>query len=119
MATDCEVLTPNARKIFEKLKPFFPPDPWKKPNWFEDGTVRDNGLFDLRKSQDRTRLIETSKSTLGSFVELQAIIYQKKNGTLEGFEVDHFGQMIKKEAELLLLLNDLDFQIETADLIDT
>lgn len=116
--TDCEKLSPAALQIFEKLKPFFPPNPWNRPTWNEVGTVEDNGLFDLRKSNDRNKLIERTRSTLGSFVEVTASGYKKRNGSFEGFEIDHFGPMIKNKVEMLFILNDLDFQIETMDLVD-
>lgn len=119
MATDCEKLSPKALKIFEQLKPYFPPDPWGNSNWNEDGTVRSNGLFDLRKSSDRNKLIEKIKSTLGSFVEISAGSYKRKNGSLEGFEIDHFGMMIRREVDLLFTLNELDFQIETLDFVES
>ena len=118
MATDCEVLSEGAKIIFEKIKPYFPPDPWNSPNWLEEGVVRDNGFFDLRKSQDRTRLIEKTTSALGSFVETVAGVYHTKNGSLEGFEIDHFGMMIRNKVGLLFVLKDLDFQIETMDFVD-
>ncbi len=118
MGTDCNVMSPNARKIFEKLKPFYPPDPWQRPMWDEEGRVKDNGSFDLRKSSDRSRLIERSRSTLGSFVETVAGAYETRVGSFDGLEHHHFGLMIKHEVERLKILNDLDFQIETGDLVD-
>ena len=118
MGTDCEKLSPNAKKIFDELKPHFPPDPWNRPMWQEEGIVYSNGLLDLRKNQDRNRLIERTRSTLGSFVETRAGVYRNKNGSLEGFEIDHFGMMIRKRVELLFILDDLDFQIEIGDLVD-
>ena len=115
---DCETLSPGAAQIFELLKPFFPPDPWKNPRWNEDGTVEDNGKYDLRKSADRHKLLEKTRSTLGQFVETVAGVYQTKNGSLEGFENHHFGPMIRHKVGLLFLLRDLDFQIETGDFVD-
>ena len=118
MATDCQVLSPKAREIFERLKPFFPPDPWKQPRWNEDGTVEDNGRYDLRQSADRQKLLEKMRSALAMFVETVAGVYKTNNGSLDGFEVDHFGLMIRNGVELLFVLRDLDFQIETGDLLD-
>ncbi|MBX4205394.1 MAG: hypothetical protein KW788_04410 [Candidatus Doudnabacteria bacterium] len=118
MARDCEVLSTNARAIFEKLKVHFPPDPWHWPMWNEEGLVEDNGRFDLRTSADRQRLIDRKKMTLSSFVENSASVYMRRKGSLDGFEIEHFGLMIKNEVELLLILYDLDFQIETGDLVD-
>ncbi len=119
MATDCEKLTENAKKIFKKLEPFFPPDPWHRPMWHEGGVVESNGLYDLRKSRDRNGLIEKTISTIGSFVENKANVHQKQNKSLDGFEIAHFGPMIKERVELLFILRELDFQIETLDYVDS
>ena len=118
MRTDCEKLSLNALEIFKRLEPFFPPDPWKRPMWKEEGTVEDNGVYDLRKSEDRARLIDGTVKTLGSFVQITASVYKGKNGSFDGFEIEHFGPMIRNKVELLFILNDLDFQIETGDLVD-
>lgn len=118
MSTDCETLSPKAREIFGKLQPFFKPDPWDNPQWREDGMVRDNGELDLKKSADRQKLIDRVVNTLGSFVETTASGYHRRNGTLNGFEIDHFGPMIKDKVALLLILRELDFQIETGDFAD-
>jgi hypothetical protein len=115
---NCEMLSPNAQEIFNKLKPFFPPDSWKTPHWEECGIVTDNGTFDLRKADDRKKLTDRTEMTLGSFVEIVAKGYLDKNATLEGFEHHHFGPLFKSKVELLFILNDLDFQIETGDLVD-
>lgn len=119
MARDCEKLSPKALEIFGKLKPHFPPDPWKKPQWFEDGRVYRNGSFDLRKSSDRQRLERDIQMFVGYLVGIAASSYRRKNGSLEGFAIEHLGDLNKAAAELLLLLQDLDFQIETADLIES
>jgi hypothetical protein len=119
MPTDCEVLSSDAEAIFKKLEPYFPSDPWKKPRWQEEGTVRGDELFDLRKGEDRDRLIRQTLSELGSASEIQALIHRKKDGSLEGFDLAHFGKMVQQRAELLLLLRELDFQIETGDALDT
>ena len=115
---DCEQLTPNARKIFKKIKMFFPPDPWNRPQWIEDGKVYDNGWFDLKKSADRERLKKQKQSLLGYFIETQASGYREKNGSLKGFTRQCFSQPIQTHVEILLLLNDLNFQIETMDLME-
>ena len=115
---DCEQLSSNAQKIFEKLKPFFPPDPWKRPQLVSEGRVYDNGWFDLRRSADRKKLEEQKKSLLGYLVHMEALMYREKNRSLEGFTKEHFPEIIKTHVEILLLLSDLDFQIETADLCD-
>ena len=118
MATDCEKLSPNAETIFKKLEQFFPPDPWDNPNWLPEGIVRDNGMFDLRKSVDRNKLEEKTRISIAGFVEVSAGVFLTKNKSLEGFEVAHFGLAIKKQIELIFILRELDFQIETMDLID-
>ena len=113
MAQDCEKLSENARKIFDCIKVHFPPGPWNKPNWQVDGMVDDNRWYDLRKSADRKMLIEKQKSMIGYLVELRASAYRKKSGSLDGFTRRRFSRHIQKVVELLLLLNDLDFKIET------
>ncbi len=117
--TDCETLSDGASQIFRKLEPHFPPDPWNKPQWEAEGIVSNNGKFDLRKSFDRDRLERQVRSTIASFVEVKAGVYTKEHGgSLGGFEIDHFGPMIRQKMELLLILRDLDFQIETGDLLE-
>jgi hypothetical protein len=118
MAVDCANLSKNALRIYKKLKRFFPPGPFGRVRWLKEGTVEDNGELDLRKSEDRNRLIERTILTLGSFVENAASVYTTKNRTLDGFEIDHFGPMIKNKVELLIILRELDFQIETGDFLD-
>ena len=118
MPTDGEKLSPKAQMIFKSLEPFFPPDPWKKPRWEAEGRVFDNGWFDLRKRADRTRLAENQKSFLGYLVEMEAIHQKTLTGSLEGFTKMHFTRVMQMCAEIVILLNDLDFQIETGDVVD-
>lgn len=119
MATDCKTLTANARKIFERLTAHFPPDPWKNPQWTEEGKVYDNGWHDLRTSADRTKLTEKALHTLGGMVELSASIHRKKHRSLQGFGRAHFPKMMFRTLEILHLLRELDFQIETLDLVES
>lgn len=120
MATDCEELSPNARKIFEKLKVFYPPDSWKNPQFTEEGKVHESGSswYDLRKSKDRNKLMEEKKNFLGYVVELNAISHYEENGSLEGFFEKQYSRLMTNALGILMLLNDLDFQIETLDLVD-
>ena len=118
MATDCDELSPNARKIFEKLKVFYPPDSWKNPQFTEDGKVLDNRWYDLRKSKDREALEESTRKFLGYVVEINALGHYQKNGSLTGFTEQKYSPVMTKSLEILMLLNDLHFQIETLDLID-
>lgn len=118
MAVDCEQLSPNAQIIFEKIKPYFPPDPWNKPSWTEEGIVHHNWFFDLRKHKDRDKLIEWQKNFIGSCIGLTASSYRKNNESLDGFLNKCNDGLIQKTTELLLLLEDLDFQIETLDLCE-
>ncbi len=119
MATDCEKLSANAQSIFERLKPHFPPDPWNKPQWHEDGRVYDNGWYDLRLSVDRDRLMEMRRRLLGSLVEIQAGVIIKRVGSLARFTYEHFTSHMQEVVELIRDLNELDFQIETLDLIES
>ncbi len=118
MATDCGQLSRNARKIFRKFKAYYPPDPWKNPQWIEEGKVYDNGWHDLRTSIHRDKLIERRLLSLGNWVRLVASMYRKKQGTLKGFTSEHFTKGMQRDAEVLLLLEDLDFQIETLDIVE-
>lgn len=118
MGRDCESLSLKAREIFEKMAKFFPPDPWGRPRFENEGRVYDNGWYDLRKSKDRRRLIEKTRSSIGYVVETKAALFIKKNGSLSGFYKQCFSMTVKLKAEFLLLLGDLDFQIETGDIVD-
>ncbi|TSC83248.1 MAG: hypothetical protein G01um101419_78 [Parcubacteria group bacterium Gr01-1014_19] len=122
MAVDCEKFSPAAKKIFAKLKPFFPPSPWKTPHWKKEGVVIDNWTYDLRKHADRERLEKDKRNSIGYSVYMAASQYRDKNKSLNGFATGNIGggwaSMIQKNAELLLILNDLDFQIETMDLME-
>ncbi len=120
MATDCDNLSENAQKIFDKLQEFFPPDPWKKPQWEKCGRVRDSSTwYDLRKSADRQNRIKWEQHMIGYIIGLAADSYRKKhNGSLQGFGKQGVSKMVEKFAELLLIYEDLDYQIETGDLTD-
>ena len=118
MGTNRAKLSPNALRIFKKTKKYYPPDPWGNPRWIVDGRVYINGWLDLCKSEDRKSLMEAKKSLLGHVVELEASSYRNKNGSLKGFNRQCFPRIIQDVAELLLLLNDLDFQIETMDIVE-
>ena len=115
---DCEKFSPKAQEIFNKLKEHYPPDPWEQPNWKEEGLVYANGWLDLRKAADRKKLMEKQKSFIGYLAELAADAYRRKHGSLDGFNCVAYGQGARKTAEQLLLLNDLDFQVETMDLVE-
>ena len=120
MARDCVELSAKAQEIFARMQPYFPPDPWNTPRWMAEGMVHDNGWYDLRLAADRTRLEEKRRSFIGSMVVTAASSYREKTkvtGSLAGFSDERFSFMIQHEAELLLLLQDLDFQIETGDLV--
>ena len=111
---DCEKLSPNALKIFEKIKTYYPPDPWKNLQWKEEGLVYDNGWHDLRKGDDRGKLIGRWEHTIGSTIVMFAS--QNKNKKLTR-SVFHF-KMSKRWIEIAVLLKELDFQIETLDLVE-
>lgn len=119
MPTDCTELSPAAQAIFAKLEPFFPPDPWKRPCWFADGQVIDNGKHDLRKAADRKQLKERYEGFIGYSITLDAGNYRAEHGSLEGFTEQRHSQIVSSYAERILLLKDLDFQIETQDFVDS
>ena len=119
-------LSYSARKIFENLKPYFPSDPWNNPCWKPEGLVNSNGWHDLRKREDRERLIDQEKQSLGYQVFIEATLYRKNHGCvprgelgwMTDFEHHHIARSMQHGAELLLLLLDLDFQIQTLDLLE-
>jgi len=45
-------------------------------------------------------------------------MHRGKYGSLAAFEFEHYSLLIKSVAEFLFLLSELDFQIETLDLIE-
>ena len=122
MAEDCEKLSAKAQEIFNKLEPFYPPILFKDGpsiRWKPEGLVHDNTWHDLRKSADRQKLIETRLRGLGNWVFLEARIYRDDHkGSLAGFEHAHFTKVIAHAAEHYLILMELDFQIETMDIVE-
>jgi len=117
--TNCKSFSANAIKIFEKIQPYFPPDPWSNPQWIQEGRVKDNEWYDLRKSDDRSRLIEAERSALGHMAQIKAVAHREKHGSLRGFAKKRFSRAIQHQVELLLLLEDLDFQIESLDFVES
>lgn len=118
MARDCEELSPNARKIFNKIKIFFPSDPWNKPQHTDAGLIYAGSWYDLCKSVARQDRILWQQHMVGYLVGLQADSYRKKHGSLEGFTKQNYSRVTQHHVELLLLYQDLDYQIETGDLTD-
>jgi len=115
---DCENLSPKALEIFKKLEPLFPPNPWKTPQWQVEGIVIDNWTYDLRKEADRKRLEEWHLHMIGFKMRSDARRILEESGTLLGVENRHIPQGIQRHLEILLILSDLDFQIETGDFTD-
>ena len=118
MATDCKRLSKNARAIFAKFERFYPPNPWKAPQWKKVGKVYDNGWYDLRKAADRTRLEKWNTELIGVMMVTQASSYKTKKGSLGRFNKEHIPMSINRYVEVVLIIRELDFQIETQDLID-
>ena len=108
----------KARKIFETIKAFFPPDPFGEAQYADEGRVYDNGWYDLRTKKDRARLMEKIENLIGYLVQRAATEFREKKGSLRGFTSRHFTPHMQKEVQLLLLLSDLDFQIETMDFFE-
>jgi hypothetical protein len=116
MARDCESLSVCARWIFEQLKPYYCKDPSKQSEWHEEGILRDEGkLFDLRKSRDRLKLIQRKELYVGGMVRFELYDYRKMTGSFGGFTRERYTLSICRNAEILVLLGDLDFQIEKKD----
>ena len=113
---DCVELSPNARKIFEKITTYYSPDPWGHPQWTEEGKVFDNGWHDLRLAKDRDKLIKWHEYLIWHhLVEAARTINDKKlklTRTVFNFK------MSKRWIELTVLLYELCFQIETLDLVE-
>lgn len=109
-------LTPNSLEIFEKIKEHYPPDPWKNPQWTAEGKVYDNGWRDLRVKKDRAFLINWYEHLLGSTIVTftQGKVRKGKKLTKSDFNI----KMFRKWIELVVWLRDLDFQIETMDLVE-
>jgi hypothetical protein len=120
MATgrDCEELSPNARKIFDKIKLYFPLDDKGKSQYTEAGLIFTGSWSDLCKSTARNERIQWEKQMIGHVVEKHAIEYRRTHGSLAGFTTQHYSRVTQHHVELLLLYEDLNFQIETGDLTD-
>lgn len=113
---DCKKLSPNALEIFEKIKAYYPLDPWNKLQWYQEGKVYDNGWHDLRKAEDRDKLIKKYEHIIGHVIVLSA---RNKMERGEVFTKSVFNfRASKRWIEIAGLLYDLDFQIETLDLVE-
>ena len=110
--------SPAAFEIFKKLEPFYPPNPWGRPQWLEGGRVYANGWLDLRDGADREKLMENTRQVIATFVEVAADIHLKEGKSLESFDNERYSKAVVHELERLFILKDLDFQIETGDLAD-
>lgn len=113
---DCEKLSPNAQKIFNQIASHFPSNPWGRQMWSVDGIIEDNGVYDLRKGEDRGKLIARYESQIGNAVVLfaRSRVYKKEELTPEVFSFN----LSKKWIEIAVLLYKLDFQIEIWDLME-
>lgn len=56
MPRDCAELSAQAFGIFQKLKPFFPDQPFGKTPWGSEVKIFHTCWLDLRKSEDRQKL---------------------------------------------------------------
>lgn len=117
MPTDCVALSQNAQKIFGELKQYFPKNAYDRDVWIETGIIDDNGLFDLRRAQGRADLERKIKERIGDMVLTRVQRYIKEKPD-HGFDIEHFGAMICREAQILEILVRLDFQIETLDIVE-
>ncbi len=119
MAIDCERLSPKAQEIFAKLRPYLPDQPFGRKGWREEGIVCDEGDFDLRKAEDRKRFEEERKGYIAHHMLLLASEHEKAHGSLDTFQLgDGLGALVRQHLEVLLILTELDFQIETLDLVE-
>lgn len=116
MNNEVKDLTPNSLKIFEKIKAHYPPDPWKKPQWTPEGKVYDNGWRDLRVKEDRHFLINWYERLIGNTIVTFSEDKIRKGKSFDGSTINL--EMHGKWIELVVWLRDLDFQIETMDLVE-
>lgn len=112
---DCKQLSLSARMIFEKITEYYPNDPWNNMQWSSVGSVNDNGWYDLRKSKDRSKLIERYQHMIGYTIVMFAKGARDKGQNITP-SVFHWS-LSKRWIELAVLLLELDFQIETLDLV--
>ncbi len=119
MAINCRDFSTNAKKIFDKIVTFFPDDSFGAPQTRLGWEVCDNSIwYDLRQSEHRRFLIESRKNFLGHLLGIRARTFRdKNNGSLEGLTEQRYTRTLQHNAELLLLFEDLDFQIETGDFV--
>ena len=110
---DCEKLSADALNIFEQIKVYYPPNPWNKPRWTKNGKVNDNVWRDLRKKEDRAKLIAWYENLIGRAIVSRAGTLRNRREKLTR-SVFNF-KLCKKWIELATLLHELDFQIETLD----
>lgn len=113
---DCEKLSPNAQKIFEKIKNLYPPDPWQNPQWKEEGLVYDNGWQDLRKSAIRRSLIDSYNHIIGLSITQTAHSFRKANKEMRSCDINL--KIYEAWIDKVIVLEELDFQIETMDLVE-
>lgn len=114
---DCSELSPNARRIFEKITVFYPPDSWNEPQWTEEGRVFDNGWYDLREAKDRDKLIKWYERLIGHHLVGSVCFARDRKEKPIPFVLFNF-RMYEKWIELVVLLYELDFQIETLDFVE-
>lgn len=111
-----EELSENSLKIFEKIKAYYPPDHWGRPQWKPEGIVFDNGWRDLRQKEVRDERLKWYENLIGGTVITFAEAEVRDTGkfTRAAFHFD----MAKKWIELALLIRELDFQIMTMDIVE-
>ena len=120
MAQDCVELSPRAREIFEKIVPYFPRDSYGNHQFSKEGKIFEDNWYDLRLATERQAFISRKKYFVGNVVSLQAEAYRKDHGgSLNGFTRQSYSRMTQHTLEILLLIEDLDFQIETGDFVNS
>ena|SRR3989344_3734812 len=109
----------EGEKIFNSLRPYFPPDPWGKARWKKDGRVYDNGEFDLLKSEDRDKIQYLKRLLIGHELEMMYRRYREKNYLpLESISNMPLTPLLKDTLEIAHILAELDYEIETGDFAD-
>lgn len=115
---DVEKLSPKALEIFKKLQPHYPLGAFGRPQWLPEGKIEDNGVFDLRTAAGRKKLEGQLLTVIGYVIRNSAHVYKRQKGVglcIAGFEEERIGRGVRDFVEVLLILGELDFQIETLD----
>lgn len=111
---DCEKFSLEAQQIFQKIITHYSVNPWGTPQWTEDGSVFDNGWHDLKRKDHRDKLLKWYECLVGTTVVSFARRAEKEGRNFSDEFINL--KMLQVWIDLALLIEELDFQIETLDL---